>query len=258
MAWRLTNGLQNLRAQVNAKFPDRDRSSDGSIGDTAHQARTSGHNPDDTPGARPAWEDADDDAEVRAWDCDADLRAGVTAQQLVDHIRGLSGVGSAIRYIIYNRRIYHSRSNFAPEPYSGDNPHDKHIHFEGAWSQQGDESRFDYRLSDLTGDDVTPEDIRAIAEATARAVWSTPITDFADRATPQRQLAAGTWLGYSDHRHRTTEARVAAAIAGLDAVDEQAVATAVLAVLTPQAIAAALPAEVAEQVAQELADRLSS
>lgn len=104
----------------------------------------------------------------------------------------------------------------------------------------------------------TWEDEMPSAEEIAKAVWSYGITDFADKATPQRRLAAGTWLGYSDHRHRTTEARVAAAIAGLDTVDEQAVAAAVLAVLTPQAIAAALPAEVAEQVAQELADRLSS
>jgi hypothetical protein len=156
VTWRLTNGLQNLRNQVNETFPGRDRSSDGSIGDTAHQARTSGHNPDDTPGARPAWsDDPDSTPEVRAWDCDAGLGSDVTAQALVDHIRRLPGVGRAIRYIIFNRKIYHAERGFEPETYGGDNPHTLHIHFEGAWSQAGDESGFDYRLRDLTagGDD---------------------------------------------------------------------------------------------------------
>ena len=77
----LTQGLQNLRRQVDAAFPDRDRTSDGWIGDTAHRAETSGHNPDDTRGSRPAWAgDPDSTPEVRAWDMDSDLRAGIGAR----------------------------------------------------------------------------------------------------------------------------------------------------------------------------------
>lgn len=41
-AWDLTDGLKNLRRQVDARWPDRDRSSDGTIGDTIHQHSTSG------------------------------------------------------------------------------------------------------------------------------------------------------------------------------------------------------------------------
>jgi hypothetical protein len=110
----------------------------------------------------------------------------------------------------------------------------------------------------LTEIGLLEDDDMPTAEEIAKAVWAYGITDFADKASPQRKLAAGTWLGYSDARHRLTESRIGAAIAGLDAVDETAVAAAVLAVLTPQAIAAALPDEVAEQVAQELAERLAS
>jgi hypothetical protein len=199
MAWRLTNGLQNLRAQANAEFPGRDRSSDGSIGDTAHQARTSGHNPDDTPGARPAWEDADSAAEVRAWDCDADLGSGVTAQQLVDHVRRLPGVGRAIRYIIFNRRIYHAERGFAPEPYSGSNPHDKHIHFEGAWSQTGDESRFDYRLRDLTagGDDMLVKK----GDVSERVkFWQFVLTDLGHPLTPDGSYGPAMEAAVNAHR----------------------------------------------------------
>jgi hypothetical protein len=114
-AWILTKGLQNLRDQVNEAFPDRDHASDGTIGDTAHQAETSGHNRDDTPGSRPEWNgDPDSTPEVRAWDMDTDLRAApATAQQVVDHIRKLPGVSSVLRYMIYNRKIYRALNGWA-------------------------------------------------------------------------------------------------------------------------------------------------
>jgi hypothetical protein len=157
--WILTKGLQNLRAQVDAAFPDRSHASDGTIGDTAHQAETSGHNPDDTPGSRPEWNgDPDGIPEVRAWDCTSDFGPGVDAQAVVDHIRALPGVASVIRYMIYNRREYHERNGFAPTAYTGASAHTEHIHFSGAFSQAADNNTsFDYRLEEipvaLTADD---------------------------------------------------------------------------------------------------------
>lgn len=46
MTWRLSKGLERLRAQVNDKWPNRRKDSDGSVGDTSHAARPSDHNPD--------------------------------------------------------------------------------------------------------------------------------------------------------------------------------------------------------------------
>jgi hypothetical protein len=145
----LTLGLQNLRRQVDAVFPGRDKASDGWIGNEAHQLTTSGHNPDDTPGSTPAWDrDADSLAEVRAWDMDNDL--GIDAQVLVDHIRRLPGLGGVIRYMIYNRRLYHERNGYQPVLYDGPSPHTEHVHFEGAWLQAADnDATFDYHLQEI-------------------------------------------------------------------------------------------------------------
>jgi hypothetical protein len=159
VGWELTAGLQNLRTQVNRAFPARDKTSDGSIGDTAHQSETSGHNPDSTPGSKAEWQDGDSIPEVRAWDMDSDLRAdGVTAQQLVDHIRALPGVSSVLRYIIYNRKIYRASNGWAAEAYDGPSAHTEHVHFSGAYSQAADENTsFDFMLDKFRGDDMLPK-----------------------------------------------------------------------------------------------------
>ena len=41
MTWKLCKAGQQLRLQVDDSYPDRDRTSDGWIGDTRHQARAS-------------------------------------------------------------------------------------------------------------------------------------------------------------------------------------------------------------------------
>lgn len=157
----LTPGLTNLRAQVNAAFPLRDKKSDGTIGDKAHQAQTSGHNPDDTPGSKPEWEDADHVPDIRAWDMDSDLNAPpATAQQVVDHLRKLPNVSTVIRYMIYNRKIYQAKNGWIAETYSGASAHTEHIHFSGQRTEAADQNTsFNFRLEEipvaLTADDKT-------------------------------------------------------------------------------------------------------
>lgn len=166
--WILTKGLQNLRDQVNEAFPDRDKASDGTIGDLAHQHETSSHNPDDTSGSTPEWNgDSDSTPEVRAWDMDSDLRSpGVSAQDVVDHIRRLPGISGRIRYMIYNRKIYRAANGWAAETYTGPSAHTEHIHFTGAFTQAADNNTsFDYRLEDLVA--LTDDDINKIVAAVA-------------------------------------------------------------------------------------------
>ncbi len=148
----LTLGLQNLRRQVDEFAPNRDRTSDGGIGDAAHRTRKSGHNPDDTPGSKPTWDgDNDNLPEWRAWDCDANLNVpGVSARTLVNHIRRLPRVGEVIRFMISDGKIYEASNGFEPEDYNGDNPHTGHIHFEGQRTNAADNNTtFDFRLEEI-------------------------------------------------------------------------------------------------------------
>lgn len=211
----LTIGLQNLRRQVDAAFPGRDRGSDGWIGDAEHQANTSGHNPDDTAGSKPAWNgDPDDTQEVRAWDCDSDFGPGIDAQDVVDHLRRLPGLESVIRYMIYDRRIYHSRVDFQGAPYTGASAHTEHIHFEGAWSQAADNNKtFNYRLElvpvPLTTDDLSK--IRGVVrEEVAQQLrdWTEP--DPADETKTRR---VGGDIRNMESRRAGMEDRIIAAVA---------------------------------------------
>jgi hypothetical protein len=189
-SWELTDGLQDLRAQVNEAFPGRDKASDGTIGDTAHQAETSSHNRDDTPGSKPEWDgDPDSTPEVRAWDMDSDLNAApATAQQVVDHIRKLSGVSSVLRYMIYNRKIYRASNGWVPETYTGPSPHTEHIHFTGQFTQAADNNTsFDYRLEEIP-----------VALTSADKTWlSAEMKEQAEAAAPTAaEVADAVWTKF--------------------------------------------------------------
>lgn len=128
-AWVLVKSLAHVRAQFNTAFPGRDKASDGSIGDQAHQTSLSGHNPDEEGHSETT--DADSVNEVRAIDIDADLRkTGVTMEMVVQHLVTLCRTGKItfIRYIIFSKRIWKKSAGWVTQAYKGKNPHDKHAH----------------------------------------------------------------------------------------------------------------------------------
>ena len=108
MSWYLAPSLDNLRDEVNARWPNRSKRSDGTIGDPAHAARVSDHNPNSR-------------GSVNAIDITAD---GIDPSYL---IRKASAHPSTA-YIIYNRFIYSRRYGWEQKPYSGSNPHTTHVH----------------------------------------------------------------------------------------------------------------------------------
>jgi hypothetical protein len=117
---------KQLREQIDDSYPDRDRTSDGWIGNRAHQNRPSDHNPD-AKGI------------VRAIDIDRDL-AGKKKPDLMpdlaDQIRHAAKSDKRIAYIIFNGKIASSRMGWRWRKYSGINPHDHHCHI--SFTKQGD------------------------------------------------------------------------------------------------------------------------
>lgn len=111
---RLAKSLITLIDQVDAMWPNRDRSTDGSIGDLAHQTRASDHN-------------RNADGVVTALDIDRDIAPGFNSRNLVEML--VASRDPRIEYIIANRQIISSRvSPWVWRPYNQDNPHTEHSH----------------------------------------------------------------------------------------------------------------------------------
>jgi hypothetical protein len=121
MAWRLARSLVSLRDAVNAKWPNRDRRSDGTIGDPRHAANASAsdHNP---------WLAVGGTGVVRALDIDVN---GIDAGWYAEQLRLLGAAGDSRLagggYVIFNRRI--TRASWSGwNVYTGSNPHTSHVH----------------------------------------------------------------------------------------------------------------------------------
>lgn len=132
MTWRVAYSLDTLLAEINTAAPKRDKAADGSIGDAAHSARASDHNPN-VYGA------------VRARDFTHDPAGGLDCDDLAAHLWGRLGRHPALgsgAYIIWQRRIV-STDRLAEgwRAYTGSNPHDHHLHLSVATSPSGYDSR---------------------------------------------------------------------------------------------------------------------
>lgn len=129
MAWRVAKSLLRLREQVNQMAPERSKASDGTIGDRAHESRTSDHNP---------WVKDGNIGVVTAMDITHDILHGCDAQALVDAL--VNSRDPRIKYIIWNRKKINSRVQpWVWRNYTGPNPHTKHFHL----SVLADKSAYD-------------------------------------------------------------------------------------------------------------------
>jgi len=111
MSWRLARSLGVLRDEINQIAPSRSREYDGTIGDEAHQARNSDHNPNE-------------DGVVCAFDATHDPASGADMEVISAKIATLGH--PALKYVIFNRRFFSPTEGW--RDYSGSNPHDHHMH----------------------------------------------------------------------------------------------------------------------------------
>jgi hypothetical protein len=125
---KLCKAGQQLRLQVDDSYPDRDRTSDGWVGDVRHSARASDHNPDEQ-------------GIVRAIDIDRDL-SGKKKPDLMPYLADQLRVfakhdkSKRISYIIFDKKICSGNSRWRWITYRGISPHTAHCHV--SFTNKGD------------------------------------------------------------------------------------------------------------------------
>lgn len=111
---RIAKSLDVLRTTFNRLYPNRSKLSDGWLGDSAHAARKSDHNPNSA-------------GVVLALDITHDPKHGVDTYHIADLMKDIRD--PRIDYVISNRRIFSSTVDpWTWRPYTGTNPHNKHMH----------------------------------------------------------------------------------------------------------------------------------
>lgn len=107
--WREAKSLQTLEGEIQEHFPG---TTTWEIGDADHQDDWSDHNPNECCDVVCGKDVLSDD--------------GLNLQAFVDHL--ISNPHPNLRYVIYNRKIYQRKNNFAREDYNGKNAHKTHVH----------------------------------------------------------------------------------------------------------------------------------
>jgi hypothetical protein len=136
MSWKPVAGITTLRKQIDDRWPKRDKRSDGIVGDSAHSARKSDHNPDSR-------------GYVHALDIDEDLRGSKMdsewlARQIIAYARNKRPGSSRLKYVVYEDRI---ASGSYPRQFwtwrNGDWGHEHHMHVSFTKEGEQDGSKFD-------------------------------------------------------------------------------------------------------------------
>lgn len=115
--WVLAPCLVGLILETDKLYPNRSTTSDGSIGDQAHAARESDHNPDG--------------GYVRAVDVTDDDAHGCDVSVLAHHL--VAARDERVKYLIHKGTIWKSYASngvpaWQPQVYTGINAHEHHLH----------------------------------------------------------------------------------------------------------------------------------
>ncbi|GAA0494688.1 hypothetical protein Ade02nite_19900 [Paractinoplanes deccanensis] len=265
--WILVPCLVKLRSEFNTAAPNRDKASDGTIGDTAHAAGgNSDHLPDEHYAAL-RNKDTDATPEVHAIDVDSDLRQpGLTMEIVVQRIlkRCRSGAEKRLRYIIWNRRIWEASNGWQQRPYQGSNPHDHHAHFSASYTTALEASTASWQIgapavATLDADDKTwlSAEIKKQVKACIADFW---VYDIGKATGNVSQSARGALFTANVRAGNVTNSqmpKLTTAVAQLAAkqIDPAALIGALVPALT-DAVVASLPADRDDVTADELKEAI--
>lgn len=141
MSWHVAPSLLTLRDEIDYGYPERARHIDGFVGDAAHAARRSAHNPDE-------------DGTVRAGDFTAITPDGRPVQGMAEAILEACEGHPAALLMIHQGKIW-SRNHgpWRERPYTGANPHRDYVHVSTLNDVEGTFSRQTLRQA---AEDTTP------------------------------------------------------------------------------------------------------
>lgn len=190
MKWRVAESLLKLRTQINRAYPQRSKASDGTVGDLKHSSRASDHNPNE-------------DGVVLAFDCTHDPKNGCDAKQIADAL--VESRDDRIKYVIYNKRMVssypaHGKKAWTWRPYSGSNPHTKHVHISVVANKSLYDSTDEWALPEKARvdkpaiTDAEPAPVAEPGETTTEKVITTTTTETPD-ATVEKKSIISTVIG---------------------------------------------------------------
>jgi hypothetical protein len=144
--WRVGESIKVLALAIDALAPDRNRSSDGTKGNEAHQTYRSDHNP---------WVKDGTTGVVTAIDITHDPDGGADMGAITERVR--LARHPVVKYVIHASKIfasYHRDHRPAWEwgPYTGSSPHTHHAHF-SVLSDNFDDTT-PWPLTEEEGDDM--------------------------------------------------------------------------------------------------------
>ena len=207
MSWRVALSLNVLLHQINEHAPNRDKRSDGSIGDTNHRNRTSDHNPWilDPPGPNV----------VSARDFTHSPATGCDIGEIFEAIR--LSKDRRVKYMIFDWQICssypaHGYAAWEWRPYTGPNGHRTHGHM----SVQPSKFLYDdpslWQIGEEMVDRNTKLDPLAVLEGDFKAMLEAGV--YTKDTHPGAIVTADTLAAFLNRHHsRVTKKAIAKAVA---------------------------------------------
>lgn len=181
MSWKLAGSLIRLRNQIDVDYPNRNKASDGTIGDAAHANSVSDHNPNAA-------------GVVCALDITHDPGHGLDIWTLANSLA--SSRDSRIKYLIVNRKILIPASGWHWQPYYGSNPHTSHLHVSVGGSYDST-ANWNIGGGGVAPPAPAPTNVKGVVTVTVNGLNVRTQPNTSAPLSGSRSLAKGTGVAYT-------------------------------------------------------------